>query len=229
MTKRLLIIPARTGSKRIKNKNIRNFFGKPIIYYPLEQALKSKKFNKIHISTESKDIKKVLKKYQKYIDFLRPKNLAKDNTDLMKVIRFVVKKYQDVGKNFDEVWCILPCSPLITEKDINECSKIILKYKKPVVAASPFPVSLNWAFQIKKGFIYKTSEKKMRDKKLSKIKSYYDSGQIYCFPTKFIKNNVFNFNQKICTYKLPIERSVDIDTEDDWKLAKILFKGNYMN
>ena len=61
--KRLLIIPARSGSKRIKNKNIKNFVGKPIIYYPINTAIKSKLFTKIHVSTDSKKISKLAESF----------------------------------------------------------------------------------------------------------------------------------------------------------------------
>ena len=67
LLKRLLIIPARGGSKRIKNKNIKKFKSKPIIYYTIENAIKSKLFNKIHVSTDSKKIEKIVKK-KKYKD-----------------------------------------------------------------------------------------------------------------------------------------------------------------
>ena len=68
--KRLAIIPARSGSQRIKNKNIKIFHNKPIISYSIKTALKSKLFKKIHVSTESKKIKKVVKSYGLNIDFL---------------------------------------------------------------------------------------------------------------------------------------------------------------
>ena len=78
MTKRLLIIPARGGSKRIRNKNIKKFYKKPIIQYPLNSAKKSKLFNTIHVSTESKTIFTLVKKIGFKPDFLREKKLGKE-------------------------------------------------------------------------------------------------------------------------------------------------------
>jgi N-acylneuraminate cytidylyltransferase len=72
--KRLLIIPARLNSRRVKNKNIKIFFKKPIIAYPIKTALKSKLFSKIHVSTESKKILRICKNYGIEADCLRPKN-----------------------------------------------------------------------------------------------------------------------------------------------------------
>ena len=96
-TKRLLIIPARSGSKRIKNKNIKNFFDKPIIHYPLKVALKSNIFNKIHVSTDSKRIQKTVQIIGNFVDFLRPKNLSKDETSLKTVINYVLNNYVDLS------------------------------------------------------------------------------------------------------------------------------------
>ena len=78
MVRRLLIIPARGNSKRIKNKNIKNFCGKPIIYYSLVNAKKSKLFDKIHVSTDSHKILRIVNKLGFKIDFLRSKKFSSD-------------------------------------------------------------------------------------------------------------------------------------------------------
>ena len=92
MIKRLAIIPARSGSKRIKDKNIKLFKKQPIINYTLALCKKSKMFNKIHISTDSDQIKKIVKKKGFSIDFMRPKKLSKKNIPLIDVAKFVFKE-----------------------------------------------------------------------------------------------------------------------------------------
>jgi CMP-N-acetylneuraminic acid synthetase len=223
--KRLLIIPARSGSKRIKNKNIKKFHDQPIIYYPLKVSMKSKIFDKIHVSTDSTKISKVVNKLGRFVDFLRPKDLSSDNISLISVLEYVINKYEEEGINFDEVWSILPCSPLLKINDILKCKKLIKLNKSPVIAVSPYAAPLNWGFQVQNNLIYKADEKIIRNENLSKIKKYYDSGQIYCFPIDTIKKKNFSFKKKIIAYKLPIERSVDIDTKEDWKLAEVLYQG----
>ena len=86
MIKRLAIIPARGGSKRIKNKNIKSFCGKPIIYYPLEALKKSKLFSKIHVSTDDDKILDLVENFGFKVDFKRPPNLSDDFTPLMPVL-----------------------------------------------------------------------------------------------------------------------------------------------
>ena len=104
--KRLAVIPARGGSKRIKNKNIKNFCGKPIINYVINSAVKSNLFDKIHVSTESELVKEVVEKNGLYIDFMRPKELSDDFTPIMPVILSVIETYQKKKIQFDEIWKI---------------------------------------------------------------------------------------------------------------------------
>ena len=92
MIKRLAIIPARSGSKRIKNKNITNFFGKPLILHSLEVIKKSNFFHKIHISTDSKKIANLGLRLNIKTDFLRPKKYSGDNVSIMETLRFVVNE-----------------------------------------------------------------------------------------------------------------------------------------
>ena len=93
-TSRLLIIPARANSKRIKNKNIKNFCGLPIIYYSLQTAKNSKLFKKIHVSTDSDKIVKIVNNYGFNVDFKRPNNISTNYTPIIDVLNYVVKKYE---------------------------------------------------------------------------------------------------------------------------------------
>lgn len=223
--KRLLVIPARAGSKRIKNKNIKLFCGKPIISYPIKAAVESKLFRKIHVSTDSIKIANICKKFGANTDFLRPKKLSGDNIPLFDVIKFVRDEYKKSGQIFDEIWCILPASPLLTSNDLKIFAKRYHKKKIPMILGSPYPAPINWRFEIKKNLVKNSNLKEIRNKKLSKINFFYDSGQLYCFNNSYLDKRDFNFNDKIFIHKLPLEKSVDIDTKADWNFAKILFRG----
>ena len=118
LTGRLLIIPARGNSKRIKNKNIKKFNGNPIIFYTLETAIKSKLFKKIHVSTDSKKIAKIIKYKKLSMDFYRPRHLSGDKVGIIDVIKHVVEQFKKVNKIFDEIWCMTPCAPLVNLKDL---------------------------------------------------------------------------------------------------------------
>ena len=222
--KRLLVIPARSGSKRIKNKNIKLFFGKPIISYPIKEAVKSKLFEKIHVSTDSSKIAKITKKFGAVSEFFRPKKLSRDNVSLFDVLKYVKNQYQIKGVSFDQIWCILPASPLIDSNDIKKIVKFYGNKNKPMIAASPYPAPLNWSFEVKNGKM-KNINKNINNSNFNQKKAYYDSGQIYCFNNAYLLKKKFDFKDDILIYTLPLEKSVDIDNNNDFEFAKVLFKG----
>ena len=100
MKNRILIIPARKGSTRIKNKNIKKFNGKPIISYSIIAAQKSKLFNKIHVSTNCKKIKRVSTHYGVKFDFYRPEKLSKNKVPIFDVLKQVIKTFSSSTRVF---------------------------------------------------------------------------------------------------------------------------------
>jgi len=94
--KPICIIPARAGSKGVKGKNIRKLNGKPLISYAIESALNSNLFTHVFVSTEDPKISKISKKYGAEIPFLRPKNLAKDNSDIIDTLYYTIKKLKKI-------------------------------------------------------------------------------------------------------------------------------------
>ena len=187
-----MIIPARGGSKRIKNKNIKKFKGKPIIYYALEAILKSKLFDIIHISTDSLRIKKVVEKKIK-VDFLRPKNLANNTTPIYKVILYVINYYKKKNFSFDEIWCMMPCAQNIKPKDLVKAS-IFFKSKKkklPVFTVSKYKVPIEWANKLGRDNVLRALNKnKQMNRSQDLVEKYYDAGQFYIFPS----NKIFKIN-----------------------------------
>ena len=227
MRRRLLIIPARSGSKRIKNKNIRLFQKKPIIYFPLKVAKKSKLFNKIHVSTDSEKIKKLVENFGVKVDFLRPKKLAGDKISTEQVLRYVVKEFEQKNLYFDEVWSIAPCSPLIIVSDLLKAAKKLKKNKKKIIlSVTKYTAPIEWAFQRKKDRLIpfkKGSYKKMsQDFK----DMFHDSGNFVGIPISFFKLKKINFDKNYIGFELPKRRSIDIDNLEDFKLAEILYAGS---
>ena len=122
--KRIAIIPARGGSKRIKKKNIKLFYNKPIILYTLDALKNSNIFSIIHISTEDEEIYNLITKNGNQPDFKRPKNLSKDDTPVIKVVEYTIKKYKEIGKIFDQIWLVMPCNPLLDKAQILDAKKV---------------------------------------------------------------------------------------------------------
>ena len=221
MTKRLLIIPARGNSKRIKNKNIKYFYGKPIISYSIKLALKSKLFDKIHVSSDSKKILKVSNKIKFGIGFKREKKLAKDSTPLFDVFLDVVNHYKQMKIYYDEIWYINPCSPLIKNVDLVMASKKIKSKKiNSILSIAQYSPPTQWAFK-KTGIKITPVNSDFQSKRSQDLsKTFYDSGNFGGF-----KGSVFYKKQKIIFggIEIPRERAIDIDTIIDWKMAKKLF------
>ena len=152
---RLAIIPARLGSKRIKKKNIRSFYGQPIISYPIKELKNSRIFNKIFVSTENILVKKIAQKYGASVDFLRPKKLSKDSIPLNLVLKDVLLKLEKRGEIFDEIWMVYACNPLLNKNNIIKANKQFQKTSKkyPMMSMKEFEAPIEWAFEKKEIFL----------------------------------------------------------------------------
>lgn len=223
--KRLLIIPARSGSKRIKNKNFKNFKGKPIISYSILNALKSKIFSKIVVSTDSKKYCKYLNRFDVDIS-LRSKKLSNDSATIESVMRSVLSEYDKLKKIYDEVWSLTPCSPLIQARDLINASKLLKKNKnKIILPITEYPAPIEWSFKLKKNKKLIPTKKnfyKIRSQDLSKL--FYDTGNFVAIPIHHFKKKSIEFDKHYLGLELPRERSVDIDNLEDWRLAEILYR-----
>ena len=175
----LAIIPARLGSKRLPQKNIKNFFGKPIISFSIDAAKKTKIFDKIIVSTESIKLKKIAEKYGAEVPFLRPKKIADDRTHFNYAIIQSIKEFKKKNIKIKNVCCIYPTSPLINYKDIIKGFNLLKKSSRYVFSACEYISPPQRSFYLKSGnlkFLMPNNYKK-RSQDLSKI--YHDAGQFY--------------------------------------------------
>ena len=137
MKKNILgITLARGGSKGIKKKNILKIIGKPLIYYTIKEAKKSKKLTNYIISTDSIKIKKIAQKYKVDVPFLRPKKYSKDNSSSASAIKHALLECEKIfEKKFDYIVELMATNPLKSVIDINNVIKIILRNKADSVIA----------------------------------------------------------------------------------------------
>lgn len=218
--KKLAIIPARGGSKRIPGKNINDFLGKPILAYSIDIALKSKLFDMVMVSTDSEEIAKVAEEYGAQVPFMRSHSSADDISPLSDVIDEVENDFKKKGISFDYICCILPTAPLIQKKDLENAFELMIKEKyssvRPVVQYS-FPVQR--AFKLhgsRVEFLY-PENRKVRSQDLEQV--YHDAGQFYWINTEF---GLLDENRGAIV--IPEIRAQDIDNEQDWKLAELKYK-----
>ena len=151
----LAIIPARSGSKRIKNKNIKTFFSKPVISYSILAAKKSKLFKYVIVSTDSPRIAKISKKIGTSVFFLRPKKISKDISTTQEVINHSINWFKKKNINFKYVCCIYPVAPLLTPVFLKKSFKKLKKENRDfLLSAIEYSSPIQRALYIKNGQIH---------------------------------------------------------------------------
>jgi N-acylneuraminate cytidylyltransferase len=226
---RLAIIPARGGSQRIKNKNIRDFCGRPLLSYSLAAAKESNLFDEIHVSTDSESIKSVAEKEGFSVPFFRDSKLADHHTPLMPVLQWVIREFAKRGRDFTEVCLLMSTTPLIVASDLIAAHNLFTSLNKihPMMALSTFPVPIEWAIQEKSMNVFTHldhSKAQMRSQDLTK--KHYDAGAFVFYTTEQLMQESSQNNDNFLGYQLPRSRSVDIDDDDDLELAKFLYLGS---
>tara|TARA_B100000035_G_scaffold257725_1_gene227897 strand:+ start:393 stop:1094 length:702 start_codon:yes stop_codon:yes gene_type:complete len=227
MKKRVLaIIPARHGSKRIKNKNIKIFFGKPIIYYAIKNAIKSNIFNDIIVSTDSKKIAKISNKFGAKTPFLRSKKLSNDNTNTISVIIDAIHQMEKIGKKYDFVCCIYPANPFLNPKNLIKAFNIIKNEKNIdyVLTGVAYQHPIERSFKIKNNKIVSLQIKKINSRTQDLHDSFHDGAQFYLGKTNKWKSKKPIISKKSKIIVLDQLNSQDIDYPSDFEMAKIKFK-----
>ena len=223
---KLAIIPARGGSKRIPNKNIISFFGKPMMSYAIDAAKKSNIFDHIHVSTDSKKVAKVAAEQGCPVDFFRDDSLADDFTGLLPVIQWVVEQYIQRGDVYDEIFCIMPCSPLLQYSDIVNAYTIFEENnkKKPLLVFAKYPVSIDWAFcKSEDGLMHAKKPKMLLERSQDLDSSYYECGSFSIWKREHLYEKS-PLSKGLLSYILPSHRAIDIDTMDDFHKAELMYK-----
>lgn len=223
---RLAVIPARGGSKRIPGKNIVPFCGKPMIAYALAAAAESGLFDKIHVSTDSDDICKVVETLGFPVDFKRTPELADDFTGLAPVLRWVLDQYRLRGEDYQQVCCIMPSAPLMDCQDLVDAFDIFVRQegRYPLLVFARFPVPVEWAFRRNEdGMMAAVSPKSITIRSQDLEHAYYECGPFTIWRPEHLANDN-PLTGKVLSYVLPAERAVDIDTPEDLAYAERLYR-----
>ena len=226
--KRLAIIPARGGSKRIRNKNVRAFCGKPMIAHVLEAARASGLFDVIHVSTESPAISEVVAGLGFPAEFPRPAELADDHTPVMPVLKYVTDEFARRGQTFDQVWLLMACAPLVDARDLVEAEKLFTQAGggEPLLAVSEYQAPIEWAFSRKPdGRLEPVQSGMFAVRSQDLEKKYFDAGSFAAFPAATVQaSKGAGSDSGFIGYALPKGTAVDIDDEQDWALAEAIFR-----
>ena len=235
MKNKICLICCRGGSKTIKDKNIKFFAGKPLLSWILEEALKSMVFDKIILSTDSEKIQNIGKKYNIFVPGLRPKKLAKANSDQFDTHKYIFKKLNINDEN--SVVCVLNNNPFIKSKLIKKSYEVFKKFNYERIISDFSKVDGDYIaykqFFINKKNIQFIEKKKFINLKLNRqeLKNFYT----YIFnirwgrPTDLINYKVFKKNLSDRGFGIEISKleNFDIDDIHDWKIAISVFKSLY--
>lgn len=220
----IAIIPARSGSKGVKDKNIRNFLGKPLLAYSIEAAIRSGEFDEIMVSTDSEKYAEIASQFGANVPFLRSYETSTDTASSWDMVEEVLKKYSIVGREFDTFCLLQPTSPLRTEEDIKGAYQIYRKNDAfAVVSVCEAEHSPLWCGHLPEngsfeGFV---NPENIKQRQAGKI-FYRLNGAIYIVNIRKFKTDKFLYQMDSYSYIMSQERSIDIDTEIDFRLAELL-------
>ena len=225
----------RGNSRGVKNKNIRLINGKPLMYYTIKQAIKSKIFDTIIVSTDSKKILKRAKSFGAQGWFIRPKKLSSDSSSKVAAIKHaLVESEKYYNKKFKFIVDLDVTSPLRKVKDIINAYKVFIRKNTDILITGTTSKKNPYfnMVEIKNKKVKKViNTKKKIFRRQDAPKTYDMNASIYIWKRKVLINSksvveTFQKNTKIKTvlYKMPENRSVDIDSEFDFKLVKFLLK-----
>ena len=230
----LAIIPARKGSKRLKNKNELILDGKPLFLWTLELAIKSNLFNDIYVSTDSKKIFEISKKKNCLCPGLRKARLAKDNVTLIEVTKDIIQEYEEKNKKkINAVVLLQPTSPFRSIETIKKGINLFFQNKKreSIIAVSYVKSNPKWCFKMKGNIMrpyLKQHGYNLQSQKLKKVIAPNGSLFISSPDCLKLRNSFFSKNPKFIFNKYRYEE-LDIDDQNDLNYAKAISKYGIKN
>lgn len=224
--KNIAVIPARSGSKGLKDKNIKELKGKPLLAYSIEAALGSGIYDCVHVSTDSEDYAEIAGRYGAEVPFLRGSELSSDTATTWDAMRFVLREYKKLGKNFDMLTVLQPTSPLRTAKDIQEAYELFMnRHAKAIVGVCEMEHSPLWSNTLPEDGCLEKFSRIKGDVPRQGLPQYYRvNGAIYIVNVGFLMQKGDLYGKHGYAYIMPKEHSIDIDDELDFAMVEFLMR-----
>ena len=227
----LCIIPARKGSVGLKNKNIKSINNKPLIYWPIKAALKSKYVDYILVTTNSNKVKKLSIKYGANVPFLRPEKLSKSNSKVSAVILHALEYLNKKKFNFDYFILLEPTSPLTTSIDVDlMLKKLINKSDSDSLIAVTQNITAHPIFNLKinkKEIVKKYTSKDISINRQNISKLYYLSGNAYMSKISSYKKYMSFLQKKTIGHIVDKWKASEIDDIVDFIKTESIMKYKY--
>lgn len=223
----LAIIPARSGSKGLKDKNIKLLNGKPLMAYSIDAAKQSGIYSHILVSTDSEKYRMIAEQYGAEVPFYRSEKNASDVASSWDVVIEVLKNYSKMGVEFDSFTLLQPTSPLRDCQDIKGAYRLLNEKEAiAIVSVCEMEHSPLWSNTLPEddsleGFLDFASNRQRQ-----KLQQFYRiNGAIYMAKVKAFLESQNLYRSKCYAYKMAVEKSIDIDTELDFKIAETILRG----
>lgn len=222
--KKIAIITARGGSKRIPRKNIKKFCGKPILAYSVEAALQSGLFDTVMVSTDDEEIAQAARQYGAEVPFYRSEKTSGDYATTNDVLLEVLTEYEKRGLEYELACCIYPTAPFVTAKKLKDAVSQLLDSNAdtliPVVAFSYPPQR---AMIMKEGRLVFEYPQYLDSRSQDLEPHYHDAGQFYVFRTAPFRRNRKLMVGNILPMVVSEMEVQDIDNQTDWRIAEIKY------
>ena len=231
---RILIIPARSGSKRIPNKNIRPFLGVPALVRTLAVARESDTFDIIHVSTDSAEIASIASRAGADPGRLRPQSLANDDIPLREVMiheasEILVSEFGASAMNPDgiQVWLMLPCAVLTVPRDLRLAAQLLdsKASNEAVLSVAEYPAPIEWAMAVSESGVLEIAQPDALSTPSQAFSPhYYDTGMFAGFALSALwKMRDKEYHPTFLPVTIDSWRAIDIDTLTDWENAERIF------
>lgn len=223
--KNICIIPARGGSKRIPRKNIKTFYGKPMIQWSIEAAMKASVIDEVVISTDDEEIANISKSLGAKVPFIRPDILSGDTIGTTDVVLHAIN-FLEINKHvFENVCCLYATAPFIISSDLDMSFRALQEIPtgRFVFSAGCYQSPIQRALRINEdGFSQVIDPSNIKSRTQDLPPTYFDAGQFYWASKKTWQkhSNIFEHGK---LYVLPPWRVCDIDSPRDWQMAEIIF------
>ena len=222
MSIKVAIIPARGGSKRIPRKNIKQFFGKPMIAWSIEAAQKTGIFDRIIVSTDDKEIASIAKEWGAEVPFMRPDELSEDHTATIPVIAHAVDWLLEQGEKLDAICCIYATAPFVDAKDIaTGYAELISDNWAYTFSVTDFSAPIFRSFKLSdSGGVEMFYPEHFNTRSQDLPEAFHDAGQFYWGTTESWLDGKIFFSNESKPILIPRWRVQDIDTPSDWLRAE---------
>jgi CMP-N-acetylneuraminic acid synthetase len=223
----LAVIPARGGSKRIPHKNIRLFLDRPIIAYVLDAVQQSGLFDRIVVTTDDPEIARVAERFGGEVPFIRGPDLADDITPVSLATLDALERVDPAGEQFGCIAQMMPNCPLVSPADIlDSYHQFTGTGADSQISVTRYAVTNPWwamtrddQYRLKPLF---EEEIKSRSQDLPEL--FCPTGVIWWAKADALRREKTFYTKARTGWEIPWERSIDIDTEDDWKMAEVFMK-----